>query len=118
MDCITTAKYDKAVRSIGLMLLLVASATADQILLPPAEWDALRTEISGDRSWKWTNGIAQFDRNIGSDGYVQAMRYVEAELRKIGVSDIRVIELPFHEPSWTGLGGRVVDARARRAQDR
>ena len=59
------------------MLLLVASAAADQILLPPAEWDALRNEISGDRSWKWTNAISQFDRNIGSDGYVDAMRYVE-----------------------------------------
>ena len=89
------------------MLLLVASATADQILLPQAEWDALRNEISGDRSWKWTNAIAQYDRNIGSDGYVEAMRYVEEELRKIGLNDIRVIELPFHEPSWTGLGGEL-----------
>lgn len=89
------------------MLLLVGSATADQILLPQTEWDALRNEISGDRSWKWTNAIAHYDRNIGSDGYVEAMRYVEDELRKIGVSDIRVVELPFHEPSWTGLGGEL-----------
>ena len=94
-------------RSIGITLLLVASAGADQTLLPPGEWNALRNEISGDRSWKWTNAISQFDRNIGSDGYVEAMRYVEQELREIGVSDIRVVELPFHEPSWTGLGGEL-----------
>ncbi len=107
MDCITAGQYYRAVRFIGLMLLLVASAAADQILLPPVEWDALRNEISGDRSWTWTNAISQFDRNIGSDGYVEAMRYVEEELRKVGVGDIRVVELPFHEPSWTGLGGEL-----------
>ena len=97
----------RAVRRIGMLMLFVASAGAEQTLLPHIEWNALRNEISGDRSWKWTNAIAQFDRNIGSDGYLEAMRYVERELRKIGVTDIRVVELPFHEPSWTGLDGEL-----------
>ncbi|MBM3735479.1 MAG: M28 family peptidase [Acidobacteria bacterium] len=80
---------------------------AGQALLPEAEWNALRNEISGDRAWHWTNRIAEFDRNIGSEGYVEAMRYVEAELRKAGVSRIRTVDLPYGQPSWTGVEGEL-----------
>ncbi len=67
----------------------------------------MRNEISGDRAWHWTNRIAEFDRNIGSDGYLEALRYVEGELKRIGVSNTRVVELPYSQPSWTGISGEL-----------
>ncbi len=89
------------------VLMAVCAARGEQRLLSAAEWNALRNEISGDRAWHWTNRIAEFDRNIGSDGYLDALRYVEKELRGIGITDTRVVELPYSQPSWTGLSGEL-----------
>src|SRR6266545_1688197 len=85
----------------------VSLLPAEQTLLSPADWNALRNEISGDRAWHWTNRIAEFDRNIGSEGYVEAMRYIERELKRIGVTDTRVVELPYDQPGWTGIAGEL-----------
>lgn len=88
-------------------LLLVPALYAEQSLLSDKEWNALRNEISGDRAWHWTNRIAEYDRNIGSDGYLESLRYIEGELKKIGVTQTRVVELPYNQPSWTGLSGEL-----------
>ena len=68
-----------------LALAIAAPGWAEQTLLPHNEWNAWRNEISGDRSWQWTNRISQYDRNIGSDGYVEAMHYVEQEVRELAL---------------------------------
>jgi hypothetical protein len=90
-----------------LLVAAVSTAHGEQTLLSEPEWNALRNEISGDRAWHWTNRIAEFDRNIGSDGYIDAMRYVAAELRKAGVTQVRTVELPYNQPSWTGIDGEL-----------
>src|SRR5436190_23663139 len=86
---------------------LAFPTVAEQTLLDASEWDALRNEISGDRSWQWVNRIAEFDRNIGSEGYMDAVRYIEGELKKAGVTNTRVVDLPYDQPSWTGISGEM-----------
>lgn len=77
-------------------------------LVPPAVFDALVDEISGDIAFEHIRWFTHYHRPMGgSDGYQAVERYVEEKAREYGLEDVRVIRLRSNTPSWSATLGEL-----------
>jgi aminopeptidase YwaD len=79
--------------SVVLLVLMVQSAIS-QTLLPEADMRAFSNEISGELAKRNLEFISRQHRMRGSQGYLAAAQFIAQELRKYGISDVRIEEFP------------------------
>ena len=71
-------------------------------VIPPAVYDALVNEISGDIAFEHIRWFTHYHRPMGGgEGYEAVAKYVEQKAREYGLEDVRVIRLKTDTPSWT-----------------
>jgi hypothetical protein len=76
--------------------------------LSPSLHDALVDEISGDIAFEHVRWFTHYHRPMGgSAGFDAVARYVEQKAREYGLEDVRTIELPMDDASWTSTLGEL-----------
>src|SRR5215813_2937087 len=82
--------------TITFLAILVFSVqpAISQILLSDADMRAFSDEISGELAKKNLEFISRQHRMRGSQGYLAAAQFIAQELRKYGITDVRVEEFP------------------------
>ncbi|MBI4469896.1 MAG: M28 family peptidase [Acidobacteria bacterium] len=76
--------------AIGTATTPIFSASRTFLISEPVE-KALLINLSGENALRFITQLVQWDRTTSSSGYLQAVRFVEAELRNAGV-EVRVEE--------------------------
>jgi len=81
--------------AITLALAISGVARAQKPpLLPEKDVAALANELSGETAKRNLEGIAQFHRQRGSQGYHKAAELVAERLRAYGLSDVAILQFP------------------------
>jgi len=81
--------------AITLALAMGGMARAQKPpLLPEKDVAALASELSGETAKHNLEGIAQFHRQRGSQGYHKAAELVAERLRAYGLSDVAILQFP------------------------
>ena len=83
--------------SILLLSLITGIYSQTTPFLNQNEINMLRNEISGDRAFEHIRVLTQWHRNSGMDGYFEAMDYVVEEAKKVGLTDVKMIEQPYED---------------------
>src|SRR5437870_12645146 len=107
---------------VALMGCLAASAGAwgqKPPLLPEKDVAALANELSGETAKRNLEGIAQFHRQRGSQGFHAAAELVAERLRAYGLSDVAILQFPaggkiFYgtqrsRPAWNAEKGELTE---------
>src|SRR3989442_2210464 len=107
---------------VALMGCLAASAGAwgeKPPLLPEKDVAALANELSGETAKRNLEGIAQFHRQRGSQGFHAAAELVAERLRAYGLSDVAILQFPadgkiFYgtqrsRPAWDAEAGELAE---------
>jgi hypothetical protein len=102
------------VRRPGFVLLLAAV-----LLLPSARaqtspflsdevYRHLVNEVSGDIAYDHLRTLTQFHvPNGGARDFLAQARWIEARAREFGLSDVRIVDLPFRGTAWTPLAAEL-----------
>jgi len=90
----------------ALTLLMLVSAPSLRAeappLLPLASARALADEISGELAKRNLELIARQHRMRGSRGFAEAAGFVAAELRRYGLAEVEVVEIPADGETFYG----------------
>ncbi len=76
------------------ILLFSSQPAISQTLLSDAEMRAFSNEISGELAKRNLEFISRQHRMRGSQGYLAAAQFIAQELRKYGITDVRIEEFP------------------------
>jgi hypothetical protein len=81
--------------ALALALMMSGVAWAQKPpLLPEKDVAALANELSGETAKRNLEGIAQFHRQRGSQGYHKAAELVAERLRAYGLSEVAILQFP------------------------
>jgi len=79
--------------SVALLILSTQPAISET-LLSESDMRAFSNEISGELAKRNLEFISRQHRMRGSEGYLAAAQFIAGELRKYGISDVRIEEFP------------------------
>ncbi|HEY7161668.1 MAG TPA: hypothetical protein VH815_10435, partial [Acidobacteriota bacterium] len=80
--------------TLAAILLFSSQPAISQTLLSDAEMRAFSNEISGELAKRNLEFISRQHRMRGSQGYLAAAQFIAQELRKYGITDVRIEEFP------------------------
>jgi hypothetical protein len=86
---------------VAFSLGIMGNVLAQQSPFIPAEVDqALRNELSGEMAYDHLRTLTQFHRVQGSPDLLKALRYIEAQARAAGLSEVQLVEQKYDGQSW------------------